>query len=374
MEEIHYAYWLNNIPGIGNKTIEALLTYTGSYEEIWELTEAQLSANPLHLSAKQIHEIIDSKNKARILSGYEKMIKKNIQFLYPYHSDFPDNLKNIYNPPQGIYVLGSLPNPTVSTIAVVGARTCSEYGRYVARKISTALAKYGFQIISGMAKGIDSIAHKGAIDEGGATFAVLGCGVDICYPQECRDICNIMSTNSNGIISEYPPLTPPKSGFFPLRNRIISALSDAVVVIEAKDKSGSLITADIALEQGKDVYALPGRVTDSLSHGCNRLIKQGAGIILSPDEFIKDLLSNYNISSAQFVNADSEFQIVKNEDVSLTNIDKKILSNLSLTPKSLTVLQIETNLSFGELSTSLLNLTIKGYVRQNDNYYNLIPN
>ena len=165
---------------------------------------------------------------------------------------------------------------------------CSEYGRTIAREIARELAVQDAAVVSGMARGIDAAGHRGALDSGGSTYAVFGCGVDICYPNDHRQLYDEIA-HYGGMLSEYPPGTKPLPVYFPQRNRLISALSDVVLIIEAKEKSGSLITADFALEQGKDIYALPGRITDRLSDGCNRLIAQGAGILLSVEDCLAEL-------------------------------------------------------------------------------------
>lgn len=180
----------------------------------------------------------------------------------------------------------ALPGIDSPAAAVIGARFASGYGREQARRFSYRMASRGITIISGMARGIDGIAQTAALDAGGRSCAVLGCGVDICYPEENRPLYDRL-LQQGGILSEYPPGTPPEARLFPLRNRIISGLSDAVLVIEARRKSGTLITVDMALEQGRDVFALPGRVSDSLSDGCNRLIRQGAAPATCPEDLLE---------------------------------------------------------------------------------------
>lgn len=194
---------------------------------------------------------------------------------------FPGRFEGISGSPEGLYVIGELPRDDQPTVGIVGARMCSRYGHETAYEFGRVLAGKGVQIISGLALGIDCYAQEGALAGGGKTFAVLGCGADICYPKSNREVYEKIKT-SGGILSEEKPGTPPLAYNFPKRNRIISALSDIVLVVEAKEKSGSLITVDFALEQGKTVYAVPGRVCDLLSYGCNSLIAQGAGIACSP--------------------------------------------------------------------------------------------
>ena len=211
-----------------------------------------------------------------------------IKVLRQRDGEYPKRLREIPNPPKELYVLGRVPEEQIPTVAIIGARDCSEYGKYVASCLGAALGRNGIQVVSGMARGIDGIGQEAALDSGGSSFAVLGCGVDICNPAGNRRLYEKLRTGG-GILSEYPPGTPPLPRHFPPRNRIVSGLSDAVVVVEAREKSGTLITVDMALEQGREVYVVPGRVTDPLSRGCNRLLKLGAGLLLEQGEFVEEL-------------------------------------------------------------------------------------
>ena len=202
--------------------------------------------------------------------------------------DYPARLLEIPDPPERLYVLGRLPEEKVPSVAIIGARECSEYGSYVAARLGECMGRNGIQVISGMARGIDGIGQTAALDVGGSSFAVLGSGVDVCYPARNRRLYERLRERG-GVLSEYPPGTPALSRNFPPRNRIVSGLADAVVVVEAREKSGTLITVDMALEQGKEVYAVPGRVTDALSSGCNRLVKLGAAVLLDPEELAEEL-------------------------------------------------------------------------------------
>lgn len=201
---------------------------------------------------------------------------------------FPLRLEGLSDVPEGLYCIGSLPDDNIPSVAVVGARSCSSYGRKTAFALGKFLAEHGVQVISGMAMGIDSSAQEGALAAGGKTFAVLGCGVDVCYPRTSYAVYDALAVRG-GIIAEVEPGTKPLAYNFPRRNRIISALSDIVIVVEAREKSGSLITVDCALEQGRTVYAVPGRVGDRLSDGCNFLIAQGAGILWSFEAVMEEL-------------------------------------------------------------------------------------
>ncbi len=283
-----FACWLDSVPSIGRITAGRLLAVCKSPKEIYrldagsieELTEQRLLT---HTQAASLRCWQKERDPDRM---YREMKSRGIRCVLPEQEEYPDRLRRIADPPRLLYVKGALPEEGMPSVGIVGARLCSDYGRYAARQFAGKLACAGIQIVSGMALGIDGIGHKAALSAGGCTFAVLGCGVDICYPEENREIYDRLTAPS-GILSEYPPGTVPKSGLFPPRNRIISGLSDVLLVVEARKKSGTLITVDQALEQGKEVYALPGRVTDALSYGCNNLIRQGAGIAMSPEELIE---------------------------------------------------------------------------------------
>ena len=213
---------------------------------------------------------------------------ENIHYIRRNSDYFPLRFEGLSAVPQGLYCIGSLPDDNIPSVAVVGARSCSSYGRKTAFALGKFLAEHGVQVISGMAMGIDSSAQEGALAAGGKTFAVLGCGVDICYPRTSYAVYDALAVRG-GIIAEVEPGTKPLAYNFPRRNRIISALSDIVIVVEAREKSGSLITVDCALEQGRTVYAVPGRLGDRLSDGCNYLIAQGAGILWSFEAVMEEL-------------------------------------------------------------------------------------
>lgn len=202
--------------------------------------------------------------------------------------EYPHRLRELPDMPACLYVRGRLPAEDKPTVGIVGARNCSGYGRHVAWEYAKVFSSCGVQVVSGMALGIDGESHRGALQGHTPTFAVLGCGTDICYPRGNRDLFEKIPL-TGGLVSEYPQGAPPAGWHFPARNRLISGLADALLVVEAKKKSGSLITVDCALEQGKTVFAVPGRVTDTLSEGCNGLIAQGASIALSPEKVLNEL-------------------------------------------------------------------------------------
>lgn len=285
MNQKEYEYWLSNVPGAGWKTIRRLLDALGTPEEIYKASAKALE--PL-LRPKVLEALLALRNAWDLSGEYEKLDGAGIRFCTISDPCYPERLGQIPDPPYALFWKGALPEHGRPAVAVVGARNCSEYGRFVARALGEAFAEAGVQLISGMAKGIDGISQQAALEGGGRSYAVLGCGVDICYPSQNRLLYERLCLEG-GVLSTYPPGTPPQASLFPPRNRIVSGLADAVIVVEARQKSGTLITVDMALEQGKEVYVVPGRLTDRLSDGCNKLIWQGASILLSPQDFLREL-------------------------------------------------------------------------------------
>ena len=270
-EEKVYQHWLYGIDGIGKLTRQKLYDTFGSAENIYRAKEKQI----LPLLTEKQAEVYREARKTDPERIYDDLVQSGIRFITHDDPVFPRKLRDIPDAPAALYVKGRLPDPEVPAVAVVGARFCSSYGRYMARQFGMELAQSGFQVISGMALGVDGIAQTAALQAGGYSAGILGCGADVCYPPENRALYDSLCAQG-GIISEYAPGTVPRPGLFPQRNRIISGLADAVLVVEARAKSGTLITVDMALEQGRDVFVLPGRATDRLSDGCNLLLKQGA--------------------------------------------------------------------------------------------------
>lgn len=212
--------------------------------------------------------------------------KSKIKIIKIEDKDYPEKLKNIYNPPKELYVLGNEKILNETAIAIVGSRNCTKYGAQNAYKFAYEIAKRNICVISGLAKGVDAYSHKGAVLAKGKTIAVLGCGLDVIYPSENFELYKKIVQAGGTIITEYPLGTKPKRYNFPERNRIISGLSEKILVIEAKERSGALITVDYALEQGKDVYAIPGNITSLNSVGPNELIKEGAFIVTNIQDIV----------------------------------------------------------------------------------------
>lgn len=298
------------------------------------------------ISNESIMNLIKEREEKGIQSTIARLKESNIHFVSQCDALFPEKLKNIPDPPFGLYYMGSLPDSTAPSVAIIGARNCSGYGRQMAREFAREIALSGIQIISGLARGIDGISQESALSVNGYTCGILGSGVDVCYPRENEEIYERCKLHG-GIISEYAPGTPPNSIFFPARNRIIAGLSDSVIVIEAREHSGTLITVNMALEQGKDVYALPGRVTESLSYGCNLLIRDGATPLLRPHEFVSEFYSRFGIK--RLVNADCDnsnssitnSSCIHSADRFLSETERQIISILDYYPKTISEIYIE---------------------------------
>ena len=277
---------MHSIRGIGDKKLFKIEKAIGGMENLEAISNEKLR-QLLGEKGYEQYQSIKPTGGVEYLKGLKE---KGIRYI-PYDDEiYPEKLKNIPDMPYGLFVKGQLPNPNRLCVAIVGARACSPYGVEVTKRITRELVKNGIQTISGLAYGIDSICHKETIKQVGRTFAVLGCGVDICYPKCFEDVYENMVSKSGGVISNYAMGMQPLASNFPPRNRIISGLCDALIVIEAKQKSGTLITVDMALEQGKEIFVLPGRITDDLSCGCNQLIAQGARIIANLQTLIEELL------------------------------------------------------------------------------------
>lgn len=358
MENNIYWFWLCNIEKIGIKKINALISYYGSPYDVY--MDKNIEKRGIDgITQGELVSIINSKDLIKIKENYAKLRSKDVYFVTKDDYGYPEKLKHIYDAPHGLYVKGNLPENNDIVIAVVGARNCSDYGREVSRYLTYELSKMGIQIISGLALGIDGYAHDGVLRAGGVTYGVLGCGIDICYPKENFSYYMDMQKNG-GIISEYGLGVSPKPGFFPMRNRIISGMSDGVLVIEAKEKSGSLITVDIGLEQGKTIYAVPGRVSDELSIGCNNLIKMGAKLVSNPKDIVEDFSMN------------CEYSLKENKKIDnlLETNEKIVYACLSFQGKHINEIANETNISIVELTNILINLEIKNYIKEiRNNYY-----
>lgn len=353
-----YDYWYANIEGIGNKKKIDLIKYIQEPEELYKMNGSRMQKIP-GISQDDAERIEYSKKVWKAEEEYRLLQSKKIRLLTWKSTNYPEKLRVIDNPPYALYIKGSYFEQNRKTAAIVGARVCSEYGRTIAKQLGNFLGEHGIDVISGMAEGIDAAGHFGALCGNGKTFAVLGCGVEICYPKKNHILYKKIQENGS-LISEFPILKNPLPKYFPMRNRLISGLADIVIIIEARKRSGSLITADFALEQGKLIYAVPGRFFDGLSEGTNRLIAQGAGILCSFWDilFELDIIQTMDKTNNNLIN------------LPLEKSEKLVYSCVDLSPKSLDELLTESKLEFSKLVRILSVLQTKGYIKEvYKNYY-----
>lgn len=355
-----YLHWLYQAAGISAGGFLRTLAPFGTAEEIYgQLHSGKLAERISPRYGKRLTRMSEFSRDYDVEGAYGRMRERGICLVTEREAEFPSRLKEIPDAPWGLYYVGRLPSEKERAVAIVGARDCTEYGRFMAKRFGDGFARAGVQVISGLARGIDGISQKAALEAGGYTLGVFGCGVDICYPEENRALYDALGT-AGGFCSEYPPGTPPKAAFFPPRNRLISGFADGLLVIEAKEKSGTLITVDMALEQGREVYALPGRATDPLSGGCNRLIRQGAGLVSTPEELLEEL---YGESVTREGNAQTKL-------VFLEGVQGELLEILDFCPLPAEELQRRYVEKYGEtialplLFRELLELCAGGYAGQ----------
>lgn len=312
------------------------------------------------LSEKAASYIIEKKVKTDIDKEYDLYLKSGVKAVCFYDNNYPKKLLNIKEKPFALFYTGDLPREDRFQVAMVGARQCSEYGRYMASLISSGLANYDVEIVSGMAVGIDGIAGMAALDSGAKSYAILGCGVDVCYPRANKALYERLK-KSGGVISEYPVKEGAVAVHFPKRNRIISGLSDVVIVVEAREKSGTLITVDYALEQGKEIMIVPGRATDPLSVGCNSLIKAGAYPVQNAED-VMEVLSE--MSGYCFCKKNESKNIKQKKTEDLTTEENVLFSLLDFYPKDIAHLINTSGYDLLKIERILMELELKGYIKE----------
>jgi DNA processing protein len=362
MEEKNYWIWLASISGVGSKTSLGLIRHFGSAENVYKCSYSELMASGLvkKHAAKNISEY---KNIDKI-NEYLKIMKENGIKVYTIHeNEYPDNLKNIYDPPPVLYVKGELVKEDSLAIGIVGSRKASDYGLKAAQRIAERLAELGITIVSGMALGIDSAAHRGALIAKGRTIAVFGCGLKYVYPMTNYSLSQEIQRNG-ALISEYPFDTEAYPGQFPARNRIISGMCLGVIVVEAGEKSGSLITADFALEQGREVFAVPGNISSPNSKGTNSLIKNGAKLVSRIEDILEELNLNITYTKANSIN--------NNEKADISIEEGFILDFLKAEGGDKDKIAAATGLPPSKVMAALTKLEIKGLVMQIGGIYLLI--
>lgn len=345
-------FLLGKIKGMYSRRIWKMYEYAGSFSEAYKINGEEYMAAGIMKKKSAAEYDLRYKDEARYLREYENLFRQDIKMITYFDEDYPKKLKNIYDPPIVLYGKGKLPDNDKRTVSIIGARACSDYGREAAMFFARELCRNGIQIVSGMAEGIDSAASEGALRGGGESYAILGCGVNICYPRESYSLYERMSRGMGGVWSEYTPGLPALGFHFVQRNRIISGLSDAILVMEAREKSGTGITVEYALEQGKEVFALPGRIDNPLGRGCNTLLKQGASVLTSPDDIL-DFFGNSGLKRP----------LMKQKELSALAFSEEIVySCLDFNLKHAEEISAVSGYGIGETIAILTRLELKGYV------------
>ena len=345
-------YWIgfNLIKGIGAVRMQALIQHFGDLEAAWNAVPVELAR--AGLGGKVIERILQARQNVDLEKLWKKIEAQGIKILTWEDETYPQRLKEIDQPPPVLYIRGDYLPDDLFAVAIVGTRRVTAYGRQITEELAAYLATNGITVISGLARGVDAIAHQTALKVGGRTIGVLGSGVDKIYPPEHRGLAEKMM-GSGAIVSDYAPGTPPDASNFPPRNRIISGLSLAVVVIEAGETSGALITAEFAAEQGREVFAVPGSILAPQSKGTNKLIQNGALPLLS----VNDLMQALDLT--RMGERKAARKVIPSDET-----EARLLNVLSEEPLHVDEIRNQTELPIEKVSATLALMELKGMVRQ----------
>lgn len=346
-------YWLgfNLVKGIGPAKVQALLDYYGSLATAWQANEFELYK--IGFDKRAVANLLQARREVNLDVALAQAQQANIQLLTWETADYPNYLREIPNPPPLLYLQGELLEQDRWAVAVVGTRRLTSYGRQVTRDLVAGLVQNNITVVSGLARGIDAIAHKTAVELGGRTLAVLGSGLDAIYPADNRALAQEITQGHGAIISEYGLGIQPEAKNFPPRNRIISGLSLGVIIVEAGERSGALITTNFALEQNRDVFAVPGNINSPASQGTNKLIQEGAKLVTR----VEDVLEELNL---HMVAERTAVQLVLPE----TAEEIALYTRLSAQPVHIDDLSRSTGLPSALVSSTLTLMELKGMVQQ----------
>jgi DNA processing protein len=350
MSDLRYWVGFNIVRGIGPVRLRALLDWFGDAERAWHAPSGELRR--AGLDRRSLENLLAARAKLDLDRELARIAATGARTLTWESADYPRLLLEIADPPPVLYVKGALTEEDGWAVAVVGTRRATAYGREVTRQLSTALARSGIAIVSGLARGIDAEAHRAALGAGGRTIAVLGCGIDQIYPPEHRKLAEEIIAHG-ALISDYPVGTRPEGKNFPPRNRIISGLSLGVLVTEAGKRSGALITAGYAGEHGRDVFAVPGNVLMRGSAGTNALIQDGAKVVLKPEDILEELNLTMVIEQAE------ARQVLPADET-----EAALLSHLSAEPTHVDEIRQQVDLPIAQVTSTLALMELKGMVRQ----------
>ncbi len=361
MSDIRYWLGFNLVPHIGPARLRALLTYFGDVETAWRADVANLRAARLPRNA--IEELVYRRSRMDLDAELTRVRERGLTLLTWESEGYPTLLKNIDQPPPLIYVNGTITPEDDCAVAIVGTRHASAYGKEAAERLARGLAENGLTIVSGLALGIDGVAHQAALDAGGRTLAVLGCGLDTIYPSRHTRLAGSIR-QAGALVSDYPLGTKPEAGNFPPRNRIISGLSLGSVVVEAGVRSGALITAHYALEQGRETFAVAGNIFNRTSMGTNDLIKRGEAKLVSS---VEDILEELNLDA---ISVQREVKTIVPDNAT----EATLLAHVSAEPMHLDELVRRSGLPTDEVSSALCMMELKGMVRRVEGMsYTLAP-
>jgi DNA processing protein len=344
------AYWVafHRVPFIGPARLRRLQETFGTLSDAWHAPEPDLKRC---LEDRPRAELVSARKTLDVAGIFDQIVAQGVKIATPVDLWYPILLSEIPAPPPVLYYRGELLETDRTAVAIVGTRRVSAYGRDMAARLAADLARAGVTIVSGLARGVDGVAHQAALDAGGRTIAVLGSGINRLYPPEHRNLAQRIM-EQGAVLSDYAPDTPPDGVNFPPRNRIISGLSLGVVVVEAPDRSGALITVDFAADQGRDVFAVPGQVTAANSTGTNRLIREGARLVRSADDLMEDLQIRRN-------RADAAVQQL----LPLSEDERRLLAVLTSMPQHIDDLAELSDSTVAEISGRLMMLELQGLVR-----------
>ncbi len=351
---------LTLVPGVGARTFHRLIQRFGSPDRVFTARRSHLEQVPgLQKGSIEVIRSLEARKTAE--REMTRLRSHGIHLIQWGTEEYPAYLANISDPPPLLYVKGTLLQEDERAVAVVGSRQASPYGLSACKKLCKELAWQGWTVVSGMARGIDSAAHRGALDGGGRTLAVWGTGLDIVYPRENRQLSGQIAS-SGAVISEFPLGTPPEPGNFPARNRLISGLALGVVVVEATAKSGSLITARMALEQGRQVFAVPGPIDRQGVEGPHRLIKEGAKLVERAEDIIEELLPM--VDRRLHVDVVDLKSLPTGEHPELNEEERQLWDILGMDPLHIDAIARQLDISISQTAESLLRLEIKGLIKQ----------
>lgn len=358
-EESRALLCLSLTKGIGTATYRRLLERFGSASDILNTQRADLADTP-GIGTRLADQLVRARDQGDVYVDKELALAREhgVAIIPCTDKRYPQNLGSIYDPPLVLYVKGETRPGDVLSMAVVGARRCTHYGQSQSKRLARLLGQSGFTIVSGLARGIDTAAHQGALEAGARTIAVMGCGLGRVYPRENRELSERVSCQG-AVVSELPMLTPPTEKNFPPRNRLISGLSLGVVVVEAAHRSGALITAHWALEQGKEVFAVPGQVDNPYSRGVHKLIKEGAKLVEDVSDIIEELGP-----LAETLCTDEKGEIQDPRSLALNTQEKKIFALLSSQPKTIDEITEESQLPVSNVASTLMILEIRKFAKQ----------